>query len=376
MAIVTRYFSTTGAGLADGTSWANRAELLPSGNWSSVITGFAFNGSDSLQCYIEGGLTYSCGQQLQSSLFTNPPNTTSNWLFLHGCDSSGNPLTVPDADWLSCDPDFSTSTMPEIQTTSNIRHMDLGTSCVVHGRLIYFSGTAANLGMISCGGDSVAAFDWCRFVNSHSGTSATGVVGGHLSNCVLECSGTSFATVLALARAAFNCRVKGNASASAGTRLGVTPVGAEVTLSGLSIMGCVTGLSSSSNGTVLDSSTVVNCTTGVSIGTTTRNAKVSNCVIVNNTTGVTIPSGGRLQIVNTRLRGNTTNIANGGNNPVDWDVDISAGSDAAEFVDYAARNLRNKVGGVTHGKNIGAGDELATGGSGGVPLIGRGGLVY
>lgn len=375
MAIVTRYFSTTGAGAADGTTWANRAALFSSGNWSSVITGFAFNGADSLVCLIEGGLTYSCGQALDAALFANPPTTTTNFLYLHGCDSSGNMLSVPDADWLSCDPDFSTATLPEIQTSTNIRHGNFGTGCVVHSRLIYFSASAANLGMLSLGSDDVCTMDWCKVLNSHSGTSAICVVGGVLSNCVLECSGTIFNACLEIGYAAFSCRIKGNSAASSGNRFGANVTG-QTAFSGLTISDCVVGFRNVTNAASIDRSVIVNCTTGASVSSTTRTAKVTNTIIANCTNGLSLPSGGRLFAANCRLRNNTNNFVNAVNNPTDFNIDTSSGSDAAEFVDYAARNLRNKVGGVTHGKNLGPGDEPAAGGSGGVPLIGSGGLVY
>ncbi len=88
MATVTRYFSTAGAGTADGTSWANRAALFSGGAWSTVITGFNFTGSDSLECRIGPG-SYTITASLASGLFANAP-TVSNPLILQGCDSSGS----------------------------------------------------------------------------------------------------------------------------------------------------------------------------------------------------------------------------------------------------------------------------------------------
>ena len=74
MAIVTRYFSTASAGAGDGTTWANRAILFTGGAWSTVITGFAFNGSDSMVARIGPG-TYTVTVGMASGLFANPTVT-------------------------------------------------------------------------------------------------------------------------------------------------------------------------------------------------------------------------------------------------------------------------------------------------------------
>lgn len=368
MAIVTRYFSTTGAGLADGTSWANRAALFSAGNWSSIITGFNFAGSDSLVCRIEGGLTYTCGQSMTSGLFANPPNTLSNWLFLHGCDSSGNLLTPPTTGWVSSQLDFSTSTLPTINATTSIRMFDLSTSCVVHGRLLNLTSSGWNAAVINNSPDAVAAWDHCKVTNSHSGTTAACILDSHATNCIFECTGTSFGTIassnVSNGPSFINCRIKGNSSASSGARTGFASSGSG--LNGSIITGCVTGFSSASGGASIENCTVVNCTTGISIGATTRNSRVANSIVVNCTTGITLASGGRIQFVNSRLRNNTTNLSSFGEFPIDWGIDTTAGTDADEFVDYANRDLRNKSGGYTHGKNLGPADQ--SGGSGGSAL--------
>src|SRR5689334_12015839 len=97
MAITTRYFSTTGAGAADGTTWADRAALFSAGNWSTVITGFNFAGTDSMVARVGPG-NYTCSQSLASGLFANPP-TIANPLILHACDSSGNLIDPPSPTW-------------------------------------------------------------------------------------------------------------------------------------------------------------------------------------------------------------------------------------------------------------------------------------
>src|SRR5687767_60995 len=136
MAIVTRYFSTTGAGAADGTTWADRAELFSGGNWSTVITGFAFNASDALKCLIGPG-TYTCSQALASGLFTNPP-TLLNPLILHGCDGSGVQLEPEAPAWTAAQPVTWDTNLPVIATTTNIATLGLA---LTTARLLKFTGS-------------------------------------------------------------------------------------------------------------------------------------------------------------------------------------------------------------------------------------------
>ena len=365
MAIVPRYFSTTTPSGSDGSgsSWANRTALFSSGNWSSVITGFAFNASDSLLCLIEGGLSYTCGQTMASGLFSNPPNTTGKALFMHGCDSSGNALTPPTIGWQSSQLDFSTSTLPTIAATTAIRIFDLSTSCVVHARLLNLTSSGHNAAVVNNSSDIVASWDHCKITNSHSGTSAGCILDGHVTNCIFECTGTSFGVIANSAAPSFaNCRIKGNAAATAGTRAGFSSTGGM--LQGSVVMGCVTGFTSTTAAASVTNCTLVNCTTGISLGNTTRNSRVANTIIANCTTGVNLAANGRIQFVNNRLRNNTTNLSSFGDFPINWGIDTTFGTDADEFVDYANRDLRNRANGYTFGKNLGQFDQAPTGGGG------------
>src|SRR5688572_9346902 len=129
MAVVVKYFSTTGAGAADGTTWTDRAALFSAGNWATQITGFAFNGTDSLKCLIGPG-TYTCSQALASGLFANAPSV-ANPLILHACDGSGVQLAIPEPEWTSDQPVTWDTTLPVIATTTNISTINLATCLAV-----------------------------------------------------------------------------------------------------------------------------------------------------------------------------------------------------------------------------------------------------
>src|SRR5690606_38306544 len=116
----------TAAGDETGSSWANRATLFSEGNWSTVITGFDFSGSDSLKCLIGPG-TYTCSQALASGLFANAP-TAANPLILHGCDGSGVALTPSNPGWVSAQPVDWDSGLPLIATSTNTTVSNLANS--------------------------------------------------------------------------------------------------------------------------------------------------------------------------------------------------------------------------------------------------------
>ena len=214
MAIVTRYFSTTGAGAADGTSWANRAALFSAGNWSTVVTGFNFAGSDSLLCLIGPG-TYSCGQQLQTSTFTNAP-TAANNLFLHGCDSSGAALTPSNPGWTADTPvDWETG-LPVIDQTANVATLSFSADLCT-ARLIKFTSSARTTGVVVA-----ANLDWCVVVNSTSNTSAAGASGFSIRNSSVEMAGTAFDYAINPGNNLLtNVRVRATGSASSGNRRGI-----------------------------------------------------------------------------------------------------------------------------------------------------------
>ena len=378
MAIVTRYFSSTSAGNGDGTSWANRAALFSAGNWSSVITGFNFSGSDSLECRIEGNVSYTCSQSLSTGLFANAPSAV-NPLLISGCDSTGAILAIPNAGWVSSQGKFSTSTLPTIATSTNIVTCSLTN---VFFNLIDFTASNCQQAMFSNGNAT-----WCSFTNSTSNASAAGIsVPNHIRNCQVTMSGTSFDYGISHAGSYLsNMRIDGSAATSSGTRIGVTtPSSNNQTHEYLTIIGCSGGGYFAATGSTtrwgaIKKSLIINCGVFGFRGNPTASQTVwhgvFDCVIVNSVIGIDGQSAARILISNCRLRNNTTaNTQNLGNYTTSFSVNTSSGNDADEFVNTSTGDYRIKRTSSFWGKGLGPGDEPSSGG--GASLTGPGGLVY
>lgn len=217
MAVVTRYFSTTSAGAGDGTTWADRAELLPSGNWSSIITGFNFAGSDSLECRIGPG-TYPFTATLTNALFANLP-TRSNRLYIIGSDSSGIPIQ-PDG-WISPVPIYPSTNYPLFTSSSGV-----GLFALNYVEVAFVKAVVSSNGSII----SSPAIAYCDIENTANNTSAGCVSftrnNGHVLHTRMKCSGSAYSQLLALNSSSFvhvlNCRLEGNPSATSGGRHGLT----------------------------------------------------------------------------------------------------------------------------------------------------------
>lgn len=374
MAIVTRYFSTSGAGDADGTSWANRAALFDgSGNWSSVITGFDFSGSDYLECYVQGGLSYTWAQAFAAAAFTTAPTITNMPVF-KVCDSNGDEIASPAAGWVSAQPVFSSSTMPILTNTTTNGYI---TAYAIFN-CFKFVATNRNSYIFN-----FASCNDCIIENSTSGTSAAVVYMSAMHRCVMKCSGGSYAQIASAVGTSSplaNCRLEGNASASSGNRYGILDASYQYhTVSGCTIIGNVGGGIVSTSTVNSQSGVIENCTivdndgSGIACTATASQTSryiVGGCLIVNNGAYGIDVNASNVMLTNSRLRNNTTaNISAGavfgvGNNE-------SAGTDANEFVDYDNGDYRIKASSSICGKGYGAGDELATGGSGGgLPILG------
>lgn len=208
MAVVTRYFSTTGAGAEDGTTWADRAALFSSGNWSSVITAFDWT-SDSLRCLIGPG-SYTCNQALNTSATTVSDPSNTNPLILMGCDSSGVALDTNRA-WVSDAGDLDTTEFPVISRSAN--SSIIAFSSAVFASQIKFVGT----GHTSTYVVQIPFMDRVWIENQASGASAAGCLGTNLvSNVQVVMTGTSYNYAMNGGGHYFNVRCKGNPSASSG----------------------------------------------------------------------------------------------------------------------------------------------------------------
>lgn len=369
MAIITKYFSTATEISASapssnlsGDNWDNRAPLFDGSNtWSSVITDFDFSGSNSLLCLIGPG-TYTCAETLDGTAITTDP-TSANQLTLHGCDSSGNQLSPPDPTWISCKPSWSSSSLPVIATSGNIR--TIGNVPTINARLIYFSATGR-------GGDVLwgpGAVDWCYVKNSASG--GTCCSGGRITNCVLECSNANFDRICYVLNPIANCRLIGNASATSGGRRGIDINSTSQTSSiqNCTIVNCaVAGIEFTANSSayvnVISRCTIVGCGDGIKLNSTANGSviPITNCMIVGNSgCGVNTQLNGRAWVSGCRFRDNISGpVSAYGNLPDTFDNLTTDSDDATEFVDAANGDYRIKATSAIWGKGYGAGDEIPT----------------
>jgi hypothetical protein len=383
MAIVTRYFSTAGAGAADGTTWADRAALFSAGNWSTVVTGFDFSGSDSLVCRIGPG-TYTCSQSLASGLFGNAP-TVANALFVHGCDSSGNLLAIPDPDWTSDQAVAWDSGLPVISCSGNTAVFSLANLVLV---LIKgtFSGNTTTFPL-----NAAQLCDWCVFVHSGSNTAAvcinSGVTG--LRNCSVQMSGSSYRAAALWAGDAYtNCRLQG-VTGSSGNRHGVEFTGSanptpmnRVTIFGFGGDGIGTSSATASHRYMVQRSVIANnAGTAVKMNSTASQTsfhRVSGCMITGNgVAGIDGQSAAARAVVTAnRLRDNNAqNIIGLGNYPTDFNNLTTDSDDATEYVDAASGDFRIKNTAAIWGQGYGVSDQAPAGGGSSFPVIGSGGLV-
>jgi hypothetical protein len=376
MAIVTRYFSTSGAGAADGTTWADRAELDPSGGWSTVITGFNFSGSDSLKCLIGPG-TYTFTTALTSALFANAPSV-ANPLILHGCDSSGVALTPPDPDWVSAMPAFGDSTLPVLATTTSIFTISLANTALV---LLKFTASGRNGGVVG----TVFSMNWCRVVNSTANTAAVAVSSiVNIYNSVLECTGSSYDVVASACTCHQNCRIEGVAGSS-GNRRGSNITGTtDQRFVFCTIVNCgVDGLLNSSTsvtGTIQAFRCVIANNGGAGFkGNPTTAATdwhtVVGCIITGNGAyGVDSQGQAKIDLQNTRLRDNTSGNINGLENySTDLNNYTTDSDDATEYVSAGANgDFRIKNTAAIWGQGYGVSDQPAAAAVASGLLVGMG----
>lgn len=363
MAIVVRYFSPSANGAGDGTTWANRAALFSGGNWSTVITNFDFSGSDSLECRIGPG-TYTCGSALASGSFGHAP-TAANPLILHGADSSGNRLTPPDPGWVSAQPAWDASGMPEITTTSDTATIAFDGALPI---LIKFT-SSDRKNAILAGTTAI----WCQVINACNGSSARASTGLGI-NCVFACTGAAFNSVVAAANH-MNCRIEG-VTGSAGNRRGMECDTGAGTCAHLTIVGCggdgvIVTSTSTSQAWRLVNCHILNCG---GTGFKTNNAAnqsalyiLESCLISGHGAyGVDAQSASRVLMSHNRMRDNASgNVTGLGNYPADLDLYTTDTDDATEFVNAAGGDYRISKDAATWGKGYGAGDEMPVGGSAG-----------
>ena len=211
MAVVTRYFSTTSAGAGDGTTWADRAALFSGGNWSSIITGFAFNVGNALEARVGPG-NYTVTQNLVPGLFANPP-TILNPIVIRACDSSGSNWIPPSPSWLSCTPTWDTTNMPIITcgTTITARAMDLSNAVVIG--LSWRPGPSGHFQTLVNGG----SFHWNYFLLNVGGNQGIGGSTSAFWNCsTLVTANIGSGGAGGMEGSAFNCRCESTNAGNSG----------------------------------------------------------------------------------------------------------------------------------------------------------------
>jgi len=381
MAITTRYFSTSSAGAADGTTWADRAALFSGGAWSTVITNFDFT-SDSLLCYIGPG-TYTITAGLTTTVLVGASDPTATTpLIFHGCDSSGTPLTPPDEGWTSAEPAWDDSSLPVIATTTNI-----GTSTVPNQmyRLLKFTASGRNNAVLDCGSATVGSLDWCVVTNSTANTSAVAVTGALATNSVFSCTGSSYnlvASVYTPGGRVANCRIVGVAGSS-GNRNGLS-IANSANVTGM-VHGC-TVIDVGGNGFNFVTTHVTNgalhlvkCLAdgcgadGFQLGTTaspTGGATCVDCIATNN--GAYGFDGGSSShfLIHCRTRDNTSGSTTAMGNMPEMGTYTTDTDDASEYVDASGGDFRIKNTATIWGKGYGVSDEAAAASSGTAGVVG------
>lgn len=375
MAVVRRYFSTTAAGAGDGTTWADRAALLVSGEYNAIITGFDF-GVDALECYIGPG-TYSRTQTINAALFSVTAPSRANGLILVACDASGDLWVPPDPQWTAAQPAWDSAGMPYFDDQS-------GVFCTVAGvmlrglRVESWHGT----GVIGNVGSAAVYSEWCIFTATGS---ASGVIGarGNLRNCVVRCTGSQYQCLVlhesgSNALGPHNVRAEGNPAASSGLRHGIQSASGNLaTPSRCVVIGTAGGGIAHTN---TGASAALACSGCIAYqcdgnGFATASTSVSNaqhmligCMAIG-CGGYGVDMGqGPTVIRNSRFRANTSGAYSSATLANGWDDGsniVAAGDDSDEFVDAAGGDLRIKHGSDLWGKGIGAGDEPAPAPTGG-----------
>jgi len=377
MALTTRYFSTAAAGVGDGTTWADRAELLPSGNWASVITGFDFS-ANAMEARIGPG-NYTCSQVLDTTTITTDP-TTANPLVMHGCDSSGNLLSPPDRDWTSDQPAWSDATLPVIATTTNINTISLA-NCFL--RLLKFSASGCNGAVLNL----MSGIEWLHVINTTSNSGSIAVARLYvITNSVLSCTGSSYSSIIwsdqNVGYLFNNLRVTG-VTGSSGTRHGIiinafSPTASITRTLIASVGGVGFHMTGAAAPDLLSRCTIINCgSDGVRIVRSAAGLRevVVHCYIANcGGYGINMSSSTGLFSLHNRFRDNTSGSLTGLGNLPEYDSYTTDSDDATEFVDAGTGDYRIKSGSVIHGNGYGVSDQASSGGGGG-PLIGPGRLI-
>lgn len=350
------YFGPSGVGLADGSSWDNRAPLDSGTNWSPYITSFPFSINNILHVYIGSG-TYSISQTMRKSSFTTPPPESSNSLHFIGCDESGNAI-VPDYSWRSCDGvEYDYSSWPLLSNC--VLNENDGTSNLWYNlRTLRIQTSASRVAY------KASRVDWCFIRSTSTSTSMVGLQEcDFISNCIFQPS-TSFNSQIVTATYTLveNCLLLPPASISGGNAAGVY---SEFGLTGFTvknstIIGYKHGIYNTVSSTTCKNNTIYNCKDyGIR---STSSIKLNDNYIHATGIGVSVlESGTNAQISHNRIMGNTI-ISGSGYLKYNFDNYLSSGDVYSELTDPDNNDLSIKTSSVYYNQNIGAGDAISNSG--------------
>lgn len=365
MAIVVRYFSTTGAGTEDGTTWADRAPFISGGAYSTILTGFDFNSADSLECRLGPG-TYTVPATLATAVFSVAAPRPDYPLVIHGCDSSGDRL-IPDLSWNCAQGTFDSSLFPILVcgTSYQINLQNLTLRCVA------FEGSVNNTIALTNAGSH---YDWVVGTNTRASAGEVINVDGNslVTNSYFYHTNATHGRIVRNNGPLVNVRLKGNPSATSGERLGIGTIATGLWQNcrgPVCILDCIGGGVTSAAGYILTNATIYNCGHGVSHSQAAGQANtgafklhVSRNFIANVTTGISSSNPGPAAMIqHNRVRATTAYSLP--DNTFYADNDTAAGNDTDEFVDAANGDLRIKNTSTYWGKGYGAGDQPASGGT-------------
>ena len=369
MAVFTRYYGAAAAGLDDGSSWANRKQFVVAGAINTNISEFDFT-ADSLIARIGPG-THTLTTQIAAFTGATGPSNAFPCI-LEGALSDGERWEPPDPDWCSNQPKWDDSTMPVLNTETNIHTVS---NAFVGVRGIHFTASGRTAGGIS---NSALFADWCIAINSTSNASASAWSGTaqYFTNLWLQCTGSIYNAVTSIfpqISPLRNIRIQGNGSASSGNRYGWASGAAthypmeKITVANNIGGGIIYTSTGSSRLNVANCTIVDNGGDGLSqAGTATTPAIVDSCMITGgHTNAINFSGTGRGFVKNTRMRGYTTGAITGALEftvpPMNGNIDAS-GLDTDEYVNHAAGDYRIKSTSTYWGQHIGACDGPAPAG--------------
>lgn len=352
MAALTRYFSTSSAGTGDGTSWANRAQLVSGSTWSSVITGANY-ATDSMLAFVGPG-TYTPTSALANTSFSVAIPTGSKSLVISACDSSGNPLNPPDNDWTAARTSWDDSNLPIISLSTNISAF---TSSFTNLNLLKIIGTGSTTNALVS--STTIAADWCIIEQRSSNASANAIanIASIRNSVVRNTQSTTGAGMAASISLVCNVRMEGN-----GGGVGYRSTATNCYVDRLFVTGYRTGLQIASTnaaafGIISRTICINNTQDGILLPSTASQSqcsRFSGLICINNGRyGINAQSAANMILLNSRFRDNTSGNFNGILNANTSTCEIGTGTNTDEFVNYSSGDYRIRYGSSSWGKGYG-----------------------